>query len=295
MKAFVPNYQLVMPESLQDALNLLSKSSHHKLMAGGTDLMVLFERGQLPEGNYLSLQKIYELKGFDVFKDKLIIKSGTTFDEIMAHEIVAKEFPMLKLAADVTGAKAIQNRGTLGGNIANASPAADSPVALLCYDTSLTLESLAGKREIPYEKFHLGYKKVDLRPNEIITEIKLKRNTKGRKQYYQKVGTREAQSISKVCFAASSVFHKFSIEEIQIAFGSIAPTPYRAYEVEKMLVGKYLNSKTIADAVECLKDHIHPMDDIRSTKEYRQTVAGNLLQDYLEKLSCGTGQKHYFL
>src|SRR5262249_58056913 len=142
-----------------------------------------------------------ELRGIEVNDDQVTLGALTTYTEVQSHTIVKSEFPMLCQAASETGGLAIQNRGTLGGNIVNASPAADSPPALLAYDAELELISRNGSRWIPYFGFHTGYKEMIIRPDELLSRIRMKRSDKPRRQYYRKAGTRKAQAISKFCFA----------------------------------------------------------------------------------------------
>src|SRR6185503_8369234 len=176
--------------------------------------------GRLPHENYLNIWNLPELRGIEVTDQQVTIGSLTTYTEVQAHEVLREEFPMLCQAASETGGLAIQNRGTLGGNIVNASPAADSPPALLVYDAELELIAKTGSRRIPYDKFHLGYKQMDLRPEELLRAIRLPRSPKVRTHYYRKVGTRKAQAISKVCFAAVATRDGELIEEVRIALGS---------------------------------------------------------------------------
>src|SRR5438552_6604219 len=158
MRAYVPSYQLISPATLGEALDLIAQDNGAwKAFAGGTDLMVLLEAGKLPHQNYLNIWKLPELRGIEVTDTFVSLGALTTYTEVQNHEILRKEFPMLCQAAKETGGIAIQNRGTLGGNIVNASPAADSPPALLAYDAELELVSKEGERRIPYFQFHSGY------------------------------------------------------------------------------------------------------------------------------------------
>jgi CO/xanthine dehydrogenase FAD-binding subunit len=191
---------------------------------------------------------------------------------------------MLCQAASETGGLAIQNRGTLGGNIVNASPAADSPPALLAYDAEIELTSTEGSRWIAYHGFHTGYKEMQMKPNELLTRIRLPRQTSKCLHYYRKVGTRKAQAISKVCLAA--VGHKADeiISDVRIVFGSVAPIVIRCIATENALRGKSLDEATLRLGRESLTKEIAPIDDIRSTAAYRLRVATNLLIDFLTDL-----------
>src|SRR5229473_2013747 len=155
MRAYVPAYQLLSPASLGQALDVLARDDGAwQPFAGGTDLMVLLEAGKLPHKNYLNIWNLSELRGIEVTGSQVTLGSLTTYTEIQDHETLRAEFPMLCQAASETGGLAIQNRGTIGGNIVNASPAADSPPALLAYDAELQLVSKNDERRIPYYKFH---------------------------------------------------------------------------------------------------------------------------------------------
>jgi len=269
---------------LSEALTLIaSDSSTWKPFAGGTDLMVLLEAGKLPHKNYLNIWNLSELRGIEVTDDYVSLGAMTTYTEVQNHEILRAEFPMLCQAAKETGGVAIQNRGTLGGNIINASPAADSPPALLAYDAELELVSKRGERRIPYFKFHSGYKQMDIRPDELLRAIRLPRATNHLTHYYRKVGTRKAQAISKVCFAAVGSMTDGKIESVRIALGSIAPVPLRCVQTENALRHQTIDS--VAAAREALAGEISPIDDLRSTRDYRLRVSLDLLEDFINELS----------
>ncbi|MFN2577882.1 MAG: xanthine dehydrogenase family protein subunit M [Pyrinomonadaceae bacterium] len=282
MRAFVPSYQLVSPASLGEALEALSQKDGWRPFAGGTDLMVLLEAGRLPHKNYVNIWNLNELGGIEVSEESVTLGALTTYTEIQTHPTLREEFPMLFQAARETGGIAIQNRGTLGGNIANASPAADSPPALLAYDAELELVSKAGTRRIPYAKFHRGYKQMDLRRDELLRAIRLPRMD-DRFHYYRKVGTRKAQAISKVCFAGVTRIVEGRVAHIRIALGSVAPIPIRCDRTEASLLNQPLNGETIALATSTLTSEIVPIDDVRSTRDYRLRVSLNLFQDFLAR------------
>jgi CO/xanthine dehydrogenase FAD-binding subunit len=274
------------PGDLTSALALLAgEPKVWKPFAGGTDLMVLLEAGKLPPGKYLSIWKLPELRGIAVEPGRVTLGALTSYTQIRRDPMVASEFPLMARAASETGSIATQNRGTLGGNIANGSPAADTPPALLVYDAELELVSSHGSRTVAYKDFHTGYKQSLLRADELIARIHLPRNKGTWKQHYRKVGTRRAQAISKVCFAGAADVREGHIKDVRIAFGSIAPTPFRAHAVEAMLLGATLSPKLIGAARDALAKEIAPIDDIRSTSHYRLIVAQNLLAEFLEKLS----------
>ena len=282
MRAFVPNYELTTPSSLADALALLDREPGvWKPFAGGTDLMVLLEAGKLSNRNYINIWGLKELRGIEVTDSHITLGALTTYTDVQSHPILQSEFPMLCQAASETGGLAIQNRGTLGGNIVNASPAADSPPALLAYDAEIELASTAGSRWLLYRSFHTGYKEMLIAPNELLVRIRMPRNTRNAKHYYRKVGTRKAQAISKVCLAALGQLDDNQISDIKIAFGSVAPIVLRCTQTENGLRGQKLNTDAIKLASAMLEKEISPIDDIRSTADYRLQVAKNLLTDFL--------------
>ncbi len=266
-------------EALQ---RLAEKPATWRPFAGGTDLMVLLEAGKLADKNYMNIWNLSELRTFEVSNTHVSLGALTTFSEIQSHTILREEFPMLCQAASETGGLAIQNRGTLGGNIANASPAADSPPALLAYEAQLELVSLQGARWVPYQGFHVGYKKMIIRPDELLVCIRLPRPSRNSRQYYRKVGTRKAQAIAKICFAAIAETDGQKIEKVRIALGSVAPIPLRCIRTESFLSGQRLGQAGLSAAARLeLSREITPIDDIRSTKDYRRQVSLNLLEDFL--------------
>jgi CO/xanthine dehydrogenase FAD-binding subunit len=286
MRAYLPDYELRNPEGLSDALALLAgEPGVWKPFAGGTDLMGLFESGKLAHKNYVNIWNLSELRGTSVTDEYVTLGALYTYTEVQANKTLQAEFPMLCRAASETGGLAIQNRGTLGGNIANASPAGDSPPALLVYEAQLELVSTEGSRLVPYAGFHTGYKKMLMRPDELIKSIRLPRMQEGGwRQYYRKVGTRKAQAISKICFAALARLEEDVIKDVRIAVGSVAPTVVRCSRTEDALRNRKVDAAAIGDARAELGREISPIDDIRSTSKYRLQVAMNVLEDFLLSL-----------
>ena len=302
MIPLLDQFELVTPASLREALDDLARHPGARPFAGGTDLMVVLEAGHLPPGRYVSLQNCRELAGTEETASGVSIGALTTYTAIRNSAALVRSYPMLPLAAAETGGLATQNRGTIGGNIANASPAADTPPALLVYDAKLELMSAAGNRRVSYAAFHQGYKKMDLAPGEIVARVHLppRPNPKNPKNltnpenpknpenptspwrdYYRKIGTRRAQAISKVCFAGSILIEGETVKDVRIALGSVAPTVIRATRTEDALRGSRLDEATIAAAERSLASEISPIDDIRSTARYRARVATNLLREFL--------------
>jgi CO/xanthine dehydrogenase FAD-binding subunit len=278
-------YELHAAVDFDDALRRLAhEPGAWRLFAGGTDLMVLLEARTLPPGRYLSIWGLPELRGIDVGPETIALGALTTYTNILAHADLARDCPLLLDAARETGGVATQNRGTIGGNIANASPAADTPPALLVYDAELELASARGIRRVPYDRFHTGYKTMDRAPDEIITRVHVSRAHRDWTTNYRKVGTRRAQAISKVCFAAGADARGGVVRDVRIAMGSVAPTVVRCRAVEEALRGQPLTPELVVSAQRELRRDIAPIDDVRSTAAYRSRVAQNLLGEFLRTL-----------
>ena len=275
MIPLLDRYQLVVPASLGDALDDLAQHHGARPFAGGTDLMVLLEAGHLPEGRYVSLQRCRELAGIQAADGGVSIGALTTYTQIQRSALLARDYPLLAAAARETGGVATQNRGTIGGNIANGSPAADTPPVLLVYDAELELLSASGTRRVPYAAFHRGYKQMDLAAGEVIARVILPPRAQGA-GYYRKVGTRRAQAISKVCFAGTIRVDAGVVQDVRIAVGSVAPTVIRCARAEFVLG----EGATVDQAKEALLEDIQPIDDLRSTADYRRRVAANLLEQF---------------
>jgi CO/xanthine dehydrogenase FAD-binding subunit len=291
MRSNVAQYALTAPPTLSAALHLLAEDPTLIPIAGGTELMVALAAGRLPQKSLLSINHLKELRFITATESEITIGSGTTFTDIRNHAVIASEFPLLAEAAGWTGSIANQNRGTLGGNIVNGSPAADSPPALLAYDATLTLISVNGAsgeiatRTMPYSAFHLGYKKSALLPGELLHSITLARRFSAYRTYARKVGTRNAQAISKVALACLALVENSILTDIRIGAASLRETPIRCTVAEQLLLEQPLTPATlptlIASARAALLAEVRPIDDIRSTAAYRAAVAANLLEEFL--------------
>jgi CO/xanthine dehydrogenase FAD-binding subunit len=251
--------------------------------------MVLFAAGKLQARRLVSIWNLPELRQIEVFAHEIQIGAGCTYTDLRVHHIVRQEFSLLASAATWTGGIANQNRGTLGGNIVNASPAADSLPALLAYEADLILVSARGERRIPYRSFHTGYKQMELRSDELIRSVCLPRRFSNYFAYARKAAARNAQAISKVCIAALGRLAGGAIEDVRIAVGGVAPVPLRLAETERLLVGKAVSPSLLAAAKKVASTEIQPIDDIRSTARYRTAVAANLIAEFLEKLHAASG------
>lgn len=243
------------------------------IIAGCTDVFVSLNFGTLPSRRFLDLWRLNTLRGIYVRGDRLVVGALSTYTDVIRSPLVRRRVPMLAAASREIGGVQIQNRGTVAGNVANASPAGDSLPVLAAADAIVVLRSAAGERSVPFREFYTGYRKTVMRPEELIAAIEIPR-VRG-EQWFRKVGTRAAQAIAKVTIAGVNG------GEPRIAFASVAPTVVRVPRTEAHLAG----GGSIDDAVRLVHEEISPIDDLRSTAEYRRRVAGNLLRQFLTETS----------
>jgi CO/xanthine dehydrogenase FAD-binding subunit len=290
MRSDVTQFDLSAPPSLDAVLaQLAAEPGKHTPIAGGTELMVALNTGRLTQHSLVSIHHLKELRFIRAEKDAIHIGSGATFTDIRNDTEIAAYLPLLIQSASWTGTIANQNRATLGGNICNASPAADTPPALLAYGATITLISAAGKRTLPYIDFHLSYKKTVLRPNELVHSVTVPRDFSGYRQYIRKVGTRNALAISKIALAGLSRLDGNKITDIRLGAASLTDRPVRCSATEAALLGKSVGPEHVDATVRAgraaLASEAHTIDDIRSTAKYRAAVAGNLLEEFLRSLT----------
>ena len=287
MRAHPADYELIAPGALPAVLSLLAKEPGAWLpIAGGTDVMVQYAAGKLPLRKLVTIWNLPELRRIEMSPHEVQVGAGCTYTDLRAHDVVSREFALLSIAASWTGAIANQNRGTIGGNIVNASPAADSLPALLAYEAELILASARGERRVPYIDFHVDYRKTRLASDELIRAVCLPRRFSGYYAHARKVGPRKAQAIAKICLAALGRRGNGVVEDIRLAMGSVAPVPLRLLETERVVRGKPIDAALIRAARQTAAAEIRPIDDIRSTARYRAAVAGNLVAEFLEALSA---------
>lgn len=282
MRSHPADYDLVAPNNLPSVLSLLAQEPGAWMpIAGGTDLMVQYAAGHLATRKLVSIWNLPELRRIEILPAEIRVGAGCTYTDLIENADVNREFPLLTTAARWTGGVANQNRGTLGGNIVNASPAADSLPALLVYGAELMLVSVRGERRVLYENFHTGYRKTQCATDEVIQFVCLPRRFSDYRAYTRKIGARNAQAISKVCLAALGRVVEGMIEDIRIAVGSVAPVPFRLTETETALRGKRIDPALIIKAKKIVADEIQPIDDIRSSARYRRAVTANLVAEFL--------------
>lgn len=272
------------PKNLAEALQLQAREkTRGTLLAGGTDLMVQWVSGTPPPARATSLWNLPELCEIEIHDDDILIGAGVTHAFLGDAKPIHRHLPALIAAAATVGAIQIQARGTLGGNVANASPAGDTAPALLVTGGTVLLASLSGIREVPLDRFWTGYRKIDARPDEIILAFRLPKKGAA-KERFRKIGTRKAQAISKIMTASRIHVKSGRIVAAAIALGSVAATPIRLTQVEELLIGQTLTPQLVAKAEQLAQASIQPIADIRSSAEYRRWVAGRLVRDALENL-----------
>lgn len=254
------------PRSLDEAVRFLADDPALVSTAGCTDLMVRGPEALHQMNRVMDLLGIPETRGIREIDGGIEIGATTTFTEIGRSPVVRAAFPALAEAAGQVGGWQIQNRATLGGNIANASPAGDSLPVLLALDAVVIAAGAGGPREIPYASFHTGYRETALQPGEIVARVRLPLPPEGSVQAFRKVGTREAQAISKVVVALVARIADGRIAELRLAAGSVAPTP--------VLLKTSVQGLEIVEAAERAgreaASGVQPIDDVRSTADYRR-------------------------
>jgi CO/xanthine dehydrogenase FAD-binding subunit len=278
---------LIAPGSLAGVLDLLASApGEWAPIAGGTELMVAFSAGRLAARKLVNLWGIPDLRFIETTPDSIVIGACTTFLDLRAHAGLAADLPLIARSASWIGSVANQSRATLGGNLVNGSPAADSSPALLVYDAEIEMVSLRGRRRIPYTEFHTGYKRNAMAPDELLFAVHLPRRFAHHRQYLRKVGTRRAMAISKVALAATALIQENVVSEIRLAAASLAPFPARLYKTETALLGQPVTKAMIQAARREVLAEAQPIDDIRSTAEYRRRVAANLVEEFLLELTA---------
>jgi len=275
-------HDLVAPGDLGAVLQLLAAEPGAWMpIAGGTELMVAFSAGHLASPKLVRLWGIPDLRTIEVTPESVAIGAAATFLDLRRNAVISAELPLLAKAASWIGSVANQGRATLGGNLVNGSPAADSSPALLAYDAEIEIISVRGRRRIPYSAFHTGYKRNVLLPDELLYAIRVPRRFAHHAGYLRKVGTRRAMAIAKVALGATAMLENGAIREIRLGAASLAPFPTRLWQTEAALLGQSGERETIQSAHRALLGEIKPINDIRSTAEYRRRVAVNLLDEFL--------------
>ena len=272
------------PDTLDGALEILSKGDCPKpaVLAGGTDLLAQWAAGEQRPEQVLSLHRLPGMRQIYMDDDVLRIGATATHAEVVRSEEVARCCPAVAAAAATIGATQIQNRGTVGGNLVNASPAADLPPPLVAAGAEVELVSLQGARRVALDAFYLGYRKIDLRPDELLAAVLVPPLPTGAREHFRKIGTRRAQAISKVMGACRlEMGDDGRITRAGVAFGSVAPVVMRAVVLEQWLEGRLPDAGTAEEAERRAADLVQPIDDLRSSADYRRYIVGRIMRNWI--------------
>lgn len=272
------------PASLAQAIEALARSPGLIPVAGCTDFMVAPAVKRAAVEGVLDLLSIPELRGIRDTPHGLEIGAAVTFTEIAASPFVRQWFPALVEAASQVGGWQIQNRATLGGNLANASPAGDSLPVLLALDAVVIVAGPHGEREVLHSEFHVGYRRTALAPGELIARVRLPRPEPGSRQAFRKVGTRQAQAISKVAVAMLGRARDGVVRELRLGAASVAATPVRLRAAEAAALGQPV-AAAAARAAEAAAAEVEPIDDVRSTADYRRHALSTVVRRLVAELA----------
>jgi CO/xanthine dehydrogenase FAD-binding subunit len=272
------------PSSLAEALALKAARPGSRALLGGTDLLAQWQAGAARPDEVIALEPLHELKRLEVSADRAVIGAGVTH-HVLAHDAAVRAgWPALAEAALTIGAPAIRNMGTVGGNLANASPAADLPPALLAYDAEVEIASPHATRRVAIAWFFTAYRRIDLGPDELLVAVSVPRPPSGSHSSYQKVGTRAAQSIARVGLAGCLALQDDTVAHVRLAAASVAAVPTRLPPVEAFLLGRPLTAATMAEARALAASSMTPIDDVRATADYRRHALGALVERFLEQV-----------
>jgi CO/xanthine dehydrogenase FAD-binding subunit len=276
------------PADLAEALAFLAAAPEGErtwLMAGGTDLMVGVNSRTLEPRRVLDIWDLQELRGVELDGQHLILGALTTYTQMIEDPRIRQAAPMLRDAALEVGAVQIQNRGTLGGNIANGSPAGDTLPVLAVHEAQVHLRSAGGGRWVPFLDFYTGYRANVMRRDELIDRVRIPAQKPAQRHFWRKMGTRRAQSISKVMLAAFAETKDGVLTDLRLGFGSVAPTVIRARQTEAALLGKRIDAQALETARAAVQQDVRPIDDVRSTERFRRKVSENLVLRFLRGLA----------
>ena len=276
----IPEFNYIKASTLTEALEVISRLGDVKVLAGGTDLVVDLKIGRYKPKNIVDISGIKELNYIRDEGHEIRIGALTKLQEIAESPIIRSKAPVLAKAANEMASWQVRNIATIGGNLCNASPAADTAPPLLALGAKLRLVSQEGEREVPITEFFKGPRKTELRNGEILKEIVIPYN-EGSGQYYIKLGRRSAFTLSIVSVATVVKVSAGKFSDVRIALNAVAPTPVRAKKAEEFLKGKEVNLGNIDEAAKLVLEHISPITDVRASAEYRKEMAVVLTRDAL--------------
>ncbi|WP_214659210.1 FAD binding domain-containing protein [Candidatus Formimonas warabiya] len=279
------NFDYVHISSKAEALDVLDREGEKScLVAGATNVMPFIRAEKLNNKTLINIRHLHELRFITEMEDKILIGPLTTIHDLEHAEIIEKYAPVLREAARNFADPTTRNSATIAGNIANASPAADTATPLLALNATVVAESKTrGERKIPIGTFFKGVNKTALACDELITGIEVPKKAANSASTFIKLGLRNAMAISVVSVAAGVEIEAGRIKEVNIALGSVAPTPVRAEQVEAFLAGKEISLKLLEEAAEKVNEDISPIGDVRASGEYRKMVAPVIVRRALAK------------
>jgi xanthine dehydrogenase FAD-binding subunit len=261
-----------------------------RILCGGTDLLVKMRSGLISPQRLLDISEVEALRTIEEEGEWVTIGAAVTEGEILSSRIVIERLPLLATVILHLGSVQIRNRGTLGGNLVNASPAADSAIPLLLYDAEVILESARGERRMSVEDFLRGPGRTALEEGEFLRTILIPIPKEELTPFFHKVGRRKALTIAIASLGALLRMKNGVIEEVRLAAGSVAPTPIRLHRVEERLAGSELCDSAIASARELASQSVSPIDDIRASADYRRQVIADLVARFLRNALTGSSR-----
>lgn len=280
----LPEFDLKIPATLEEALTILSGAQTAVPLAGGTNLNVDMRSRRFTPPLLVNIENLQELSEIRQEDDWIVIGSTVRIGELLKSPLLSTTAPALVQAARVFANPLIRNRATIGGNLADGSPAADTAPSLLVHDAWVDLYSLQGKRTIPLHEFFISVRKTALHPGEIIASVRFKKAYQPYSSAFYKLGLRKADAISIVSVAVYIEKHENRVAKARIAMGSVAPTPLRAIKAEKLLVGTKLTPAVISEAADLAAGASSPINDIRGSAEYRRRMVAVLTRRLLTDL-----------
>ena len=292
----VPCQEYFAPQKIEEALEILSQYGKEiKVIAGGTDLLIQYYDRLYEVGSWLDLKNIKELKDIRINKNQMEIGAMVTHAQLENSQDIKKYFPVLNKAAADIGSPQIRNRGTIGGNIVNASPAGDLLSPLMAYDAQFKLLSLQKEALISAEEFFIGPKKTLLEPAQLLTRIFLSLPSERTYGSWIKIGKRKALIIATITLAlvVEMAEDNKTIKDVRTCLGSVAPTPIEIKEIREKMIGKNFSQLDFNQLGQIVEDKISPIDDIRGTREYRKNVAKNIMINALEEIDSAGRERDY--
>ncbi len=280
--------QYFAPQKIEEALEILSKYGKEiKVIAGGTDLLIQYYDRLYEIGSWLDLKNIKELKEIKIHQNQMEIGAMVTHAQLENSEDIKKYYPVLSQSATDIGSPQIRNRGTIGGNVVNASPAGDLLAPLMAYKAKFKLLSTQGEKIVPAEEFFIGPKKTILELSQLLTQITLPLPKKKTYGCWIKIGKRKALIIATITLALVVEMAKDNktVKDARTCLGSVAPTPIEIKEIREKMIGKKFSELDFNQLGQIVEDKISPIDDIRGTREYRKDVAKNIMINALEEIS----------